>query len=50
MAKGETAKVKVCAQAKFYVSQSKGLSSVQFLEFLALHTHRKRCGHMEHDC
>ena len=31
-----------CVHAEFYVSQSKHLSSVQFLEYLASHTHTGR--------
>ena len=48
MARRDAAKIKVCAHAEFYVPQSKGVSSVQFLEFLASHSHRKRCDLMVH--
>ena len=48
MARWDAAKIKVCVHAKFYVPQSKGLSSVQFLEYLASHTHSKRHNHIVH--
>ena len=37
---------KVCAHAKFYVPTSKNVINNIFLNFLALHNHRKRCDHV----
>ena len=48
MERWDTAKIEVCAHSKFYVSQLKGSSSVQFLEFLAQYAHRMRCDYMVH--